>query len=93
LQLGGGSPDQQRAIYQPFNLVVLALASLAMIVSGQMSARIVPVALLCLPVTLAAAWIGARLYVGLSPETFKRIVLCLLLASGCILLAETVWRA
>jgi uncharacterized protein len=32
LQLRGGSRQQQRALYQPFNMVVLALASLGMVV-------------------------------------------------------------
>src|SRR5690606_26197757 len=36
LQLRGGPRDRQRAAYQPFNLVVLALASLGMAASGQM---------------------------------------------------------
>src|SRR5262249_28814948 len=35
LQLRGGKPDSQRAIYQPFNLIVLTLAGFGMAVSGQ----------------------------------------------------------
>jgi uncharacterized membrane protein YfcA len=37
---------------------------------------------------MIAAWIGARVYVGVSPQTFQRVVLCLLLLSGCILLVQ-----
>jgi len=36
------------------------------------------------------AWIGARLYTGVSQETFRRVVLVLLLFSGVVLLAQTV---
>jgi drug/metabolite transporter (DMT)-like permease len=37
---------------------------------------------------LLGAWIGAHVYVGLSAQTFQRVVLGLLLASGCILLVR-----
>src|SRR6185312_5676208 len=86
LQLRGGDSNSQRAIYQPFNLIVLTFASAAMAVGGQIGAPLVSIALVCLPATMVGAWIGARVYVGVSPKTFQRLVLCLLLASGCILL-------
>jgi hypothetical protein len=34
------------------------------------------------------AWLGARAYVGVSAQTFQRVVLCLLLVSGCILIGQ-----
>jgi uncharacterized protein len=88
LQLRGGDGNSQRAIYQPFNLIVLTFASAAMAVGGQIGAPLVPIAFVCLPATMVGAWIGARAYFGVSPKTFQRLVLCLLLASGCILLAQ-----
>src|SRR6185437_11103203 len=88
LQLRGGDRDSQRAIYQPFNLIVLTFASAAMAAGGQIGAPLVSIALVCLPATMVGAWIGARVYVGVSPQTFQRLVLCLLLASGAILLAQ-----
>lgn len=90
LQMRGGDPDSQRATYQPFNLVVLALASIGMGLSGQISMPTVVVALACLPATLLGAWIGARAYAIVSPRTFQHIVLSLLLVSGCILLLRAV---
>jgi len=88
LQLRGGPPDSQRAVYQPFNLIVLALASAAMGLDGQITADVLWIALFALPVTLAGAWIGARLYGAVSPRTFQRLVLLLLLVSGAILVAQ-----
>ena len=88
LQLRGGPTDGQRAIYQPFNLIVLALASAGMAIDGQITADVMWIALFCLPATLAAAWIGGRLYGAVSPRTFQRLVLVLLLASGAILIAQ-----
>jgi uncharacterized membrane protein YfcA len=88
LQLRGGAPDSQRAVYQPFNLIVLTLASAGMAVGGQITAPVVWVALFSLPATLAGAWIGARLYGAVSARTFQRLVLLLLLGSGAILVAQ-----
>lgn len=89
LQLRGGPGDQQRATYQPFNLIVLALAGLGMALAGHIPAEVLRVAALCLPVTLAAAFLGARVYVGVSEATFRRAVLALLLASGAVLILQT----
>jgi uncharacterized protein len=89
LQLRGGPMDAQRATYQPFNLVVLALAGVGMAIGGQLTLPVLWIAALCLPATLGGAWLGARLYGSVSPQTFQRLVLCLLLVSGCILLAQT----
>lgn len=90
LQLRGGPSERQRATYQPFNIVVLVLAALGMGLSGQISAGVLHVALLCLPVTLLGAWIGARAYLGVGERTFQRIVLSLLMASGGILIVQAV---
>jgi uncharacterized protein len=89
LQLRGGESDAQRAVYQPFNFVVLALAGIGMAVSGQMTPSVLLVAAYCLPATLFGAWLGARVYVGVSAQTFQRVVLGLLLTSGLILIVQT----
>jgi uncharacterized membrane protein YfcA len=88
LQLRGGAHDGQRATYQPFNLIVLTLASIGRALSWQITMRVLWVALLCLPATLVGAWIGAPVYVGVSAQTFQRVVLFLLLMSGFILLVR-----
>jgi len=90
LQMRGGSSDQQRATYQPFNLIVLALASVGMTISGQLDLDVLTIAGLCLPATLLGAWIGARIYVGVSERTFRIAVLILLLGSGAILVAQAI---
>lgn len=90
LQLQGGEPGQQRAIYQPFNLVVLVLACAAMAVAGQITPAVLWIALICLPATLLGAALGARAYVGVAPHTFQRVVLALLLVSGIVLIAQAV---
>ena len=89
LQLRGGASDQQRAIYQPFNLIVLSLASVGMAMSGHIDKSVLAIAGLCLPVTLGGAWLGARAYRKVSERTFRRVVLTLLLVSGIILIGQT----
>ena len=93
LQLQGGPVDRQRAVYQPFNMVVLGLAGVGMIIGGQLAGDVWYVASLCLPVTLFGAWIGARVYTGVSLETFRRVVLALLLVSGSILVGQAMFRS
>jgi len=90
LRLRGGSADAQRAVYQPFNLVVLALAAAAMAVSGAMDLAALTAAAICLPVALAAAWTGARLYRRIDAALFHRIVTGLLCLSGLVLIVEAV---
>jgi len=89
LQLRGGPSDRQRATYQPFNLVVLALASVGMALSGQVTRDVLVLALICFPATLIGALLGARAYARVSPQTFQRVVLVMLLVSGCLLLASS----
>lgn len=90
LQLHGGPADRQRATYQPFNLVVLALASIAMAASGQMSDQVLSLAVLCLPLSLLGAWVGVAAYRRVPEKAFRTFVLALLLASGLVLVVRTV---
>jgi len=90
LQMRGGTSAEQRATYQPFNLIVLVAASGGMAANGAIDRATMAVAGLCLPVTLVGAWLGARAYRGVSEETFRRVVLVLLLVSGGILVIQSV---
>jgi uncharacterized membrane protein YfcA len=90
LQLRGGPSERQRAVYQPFNFVVLMLALVAMAVAGRFDARVIVVCLLCLPATVVGTVIGMRAYLGIGEQTFQRIVLALLLVSGATLVAQSV---
>ena len=80
--------DAHRAIYQPFNLVILTLAGIGMAIAGQVTADVLLIAALCLPATLVGSWIGARVYKRVSAERFRRLVLGLLLLSGGMLVVQ-----
>ena len=90
LQLRGGPSDQQRATYQPFNLIVLSLASAGMAIGGRVDQGVLIVAGMCLPVTLFGAWLGMRAYIGVSEAIFRKVILILLLGSGLILIGQAV---
>jgi uncharacterized protein len=92
LQLRGGPSDKQRAIYQPFNLVVLALACVGMALSAQLTEKVLVLAAFCFPATFVGALLGARAYVRVSPHTFQRVVLGMLLISGSVLLASALGK-
>lgn len=89
LQLRGGPNALQRAIFQPFNLVMLILAGIGMIFGGQIDRSVVEIALVCVPFTLIGAAIGSRISLSISEALFKKTVLALLLTSGSILSVQS----
>lgn len=91
LQLRGGPSVEQRAVYQPFNIVVLATAGIGMTAAGNFAGAVVPALLLAVPGTVLGAWLGARLYRRAGEDAFRRIVLVLLLVSGGVLVAESLF--
>ena len=88
LNLRGGSADQQRRIYQPFNLMALSFASVAMAAGGLVTGEMLLIVATCLPITLFGSWLGARTYLGVSDALFRRCLLALLFASGLVLVGR-----
>ncbi len=88
LQMRGGEVRDQRAIYQPFNLVILSLAALVMLAGGQFPVGTWTTFWLCLPMTLIGAWVGTRLYARMDDRLLRRIVLVLLCLSGLVLVVN-----
>jgi hypothetical protein len=64
------------------------LANIGMTLSGVINAHVLTIAMLCLPVTMTGAWLGARVYTGVSEAAFRRVVLVLLLGSGAVLVFQ-----
>jgi hypothetical protein len=80
--LRGWGKDEQRAVFQGFNVCVLVFAFVTQSVAGYMTAEVGWLVLNALPGTLVGAWIGMRLYGRLDAARFRRIVLALLLLAG-----------
>jgi uncharacterized membrane protein YfcA len=81
--------DAQRAMFQSFNLTIQALTIASYGWSGILTAEIGWIFALMLPAILLPTWLGARLYHRISEAAFRKLVLSLLLLSGCVLVGST----
>lgn len=88
LQMRGGPSAAQRAIYQPFNLVVLAIAAVGMAIAGLVDGTVLILAAVATPLTVLGSWLGARAYLKVSEQTFRTVVLSLLMLSGGVLIVD-----
>lgn len=88
--LRGFEKDTQRAIIQNFNLGMLSLTMLTYIVTGVVTREMLPMFAIIAPAMLVPTLLGAKLYIGISEATFRKIVLGLLTASGVAMLASSV---
>lgn len=80
--------DTQRAIIQNFNLAALSATMVAYVATGKISIEMLPTLAVVAPAMFVPTLLGARLYIGISESTFRKIVLSLLTASGVGLLAS-----
>lgn len=91
LQLRGGAAADQRAIFQPFNLIVLTVAGAGMALAGLIDGTVLVYAVIATPLTILGSWVGARVYLNVSEKVFRRVVLVLLMLSGFALVARGVF--
>lgn len=91
LQLRGGAAADQRAIFQPFNLIVLAVAGAGMALAGLIDGTVLVYAAIATPLTILGSWVGARVSLKVSEQVFRRVVLVLLLLSGLALSARGIF--
>jgi uncharacterized membrane protein YfcA len=88
--LRGWTKDEQRAVFQPVAVALLAMSGMALAGTGSISRHTVELFLTGLPALAAGTLAGFALYGRLDEATFRKAVLMLLLASGLILLLS-VW--
>lgn len=88
--LRGMHKDAQRAIIQNFNLALLAVTFASYIATGVITAATLPYFAIVAPAMLIPSLLGARLYIGISEATFRKVVLSLLTGTGVALLASSV---
>ncbi len=81
-ELRGWEKDERRAVFQGYNLCILAFALASQAGAGLLDSRLAHLLLVALPGTLAGSWIGRRLYARLDTQRFSRVVLTVLLAGG-----------
>jgi hypothetical protein len=88
--LRGWPKDELRSVIQNFNLVMLSITFGSYVASGLVTRTMLPQLLLLVPVLFIPVLLGARLYAGISPDAFRRLVLALLASSGLVLLLRAV---
>ncbi|CAB3917126.1 sulfite exporter TauE/SafE family protein [Achromobacter piechaudii] len=88
--LRGFERDVQRSVIQNFNLSMLAVTMAGYVMTGVVTRDMLPLFALIVPAMLVPTLLGARVYVGISDKTFRRIVLGLLTLSGIALLVASV---
>ena len=86
--LRGLDRDEQRAVIQNFNLAMLAVTTAAYIERGLITLEHLPqIGVVAAALTLPAL-VGMRVYLGISPQAFRNVVLGLLTATGVAMLAS-----
>ena len=82
--------DLQRGVLQNFNLAALAVTMAMHVASGNVGSRHLAALAVVLPALIIPSMLGAKVYRGLSPQAFRRVVLLLLIASGGVLVAGSI---
>jgi uncharacterized membrane protein YfcA len=88
--LRGFDKDKQRVVIQNFNLGALLVTMGVYIGTGMITRDMLPMFAIVAPAMLIPTLIGTRVYIGISDQTFRRIVLTLLTGSGLAMLAASV---
>ena len=83
--LRGWSKDEQRAVFQPFNQIIILVAFAGYATQGLVTKELGILALYCVPASLAGLALGMAGYKRLDEAQFQRAVLLLLLGSGLML--------
>jgi len=78
---------EQRAVLQPFSVVVLAVAGVIMFTKGVYDRQTLILITITLPITLLTAHLGLVVYHRLRDTQFKRLLIILMFVSGFAILA------
>ncbi|HSW08489.1 sulfite exporter TauE/SafE family protein [Aquabacterium sp.] len=90
--LRGYDKDLQRTIVQNFNLAALAVTMAVQAGTGAVTREMLPLFAMVAPAMALPSLLGARVHLGLSDQTSRRIVLALLTASGVAMIAASLPR-
>jgi uncharacterized membrane protein YfcA len=83
--LRGWSKHEQRAVFQPFNLLMVLTSIAVFIGGGLVTGEVLHHALWCAPSLVAGVALGTPLYLRLSDRQFQTVVLVTMLLMGGIL--------
>lgn len=88
LQISATEPVEMRNILQCFNLIILSLSAIVMGIGGHIDGPVLEALVVVVPAAAIGAVAGSWAFTRVSPRTFQRIVLAILLISGITL----VWK-
>lgn len=81
--------ELHRTVMQNFNVAALAASLTAFFASGAVTADMAPKAALVAACLVFPSMLGARVYVGLSPQAFRRLVLFILFFAGAMMIVSS----
>ena len=90
--LCGYERDVQRTVIQNFNLAMLLVTAGTYLALGIVTQPMWSWLALVLPAVLIPSFIGTRIYIGISEQRFRQILLGLLTLSGCAMLTTALPR-
>ncbi len=82
--------ETQRAILQPFNVVILGVSAILLAFRGAYDGPVLLSIAVALPVTLGAAQLGIAVFTRLSDARFRKLLIGMLLLSGLVLMTREV---
>lgn len=91
--LQGWPKDEQRALNQPYNLVILLFAFAAQGIAGLFTSEFLTVFALCIPATVIGNIAGVAAYRRTDDAIFRKIVLTVLTLSGVVLILSNIGKA
>ncbi len=88
--LRGFDRDTQRSIIQNFNFSMLVVIFMSYIGKGVITTEMISTFLIVSPIVVITSYFGTRMYLGISQQRFRQIVLTLLTFSGLTMLITSV---
>jgi len=83
---------EQRSLLQPFNMIVLSVATVLLFLKGAYTTTVLSNLMLVVPTALVGSFIGIFVFKRLNDNQFRRLLIALMLVSGLILLAQEFLR-
>jgi uncharacterized membrane protein YfcA len=88
--LRGYTKDAHRAVIQNFNLIVLSATLASFVYYGRVQRELLPrMGLIAATLVVPAIW-GSKIYVGMSPQAFRNVVLWVLVFAGAFMIMSAV---
>jgi uncharacterized membrane protein YfcA len=88
--LRGWAKDERRAVFQVFNLTILAVSFWAQLMAGAVDAEWLRLAAVAIPATMVGSAFGQAIYRRMSHRHFDRIILITLLLTGSFTVVQVI---